>query len=108
MIGLECLLATVGILERSDVIRAFPKRFTSSCNFARSGKGLIGKRLLMVDGGITCHSKHSAHCFVLLYFFLPAFLEENYAKIFSNSGNIVAAKYVEGDETVMRLYFLSR
>lgn len=42
MIGLECLLATVGILERSDVIRAFPKRFTSSCNFARSGKGLIG------------------------------------------------------------------
>ena len=40
MIGLECLLATVGILERSDVIRAFPKRFTSSCNFARSGKGL--------------------------------------------------------------------
>ena len=43
MIGLECLLATVGILERSDVIRAFPKRFTSSCNFARSGKGLTGK-----------------------------------------------------------------
>lgn len=42
------------------------------------------------------------------FFFLPTFLEENYAKIFSNSGNIVAAKYVEGDETVMRLYFLSR
>ena len=29
-------------------------------------------------------------------------------KFFSNSGNIVAAKYVEGDETVMRFYFLSR
>lgn len=62
----------------------------------------------MVDGGITGHSKHPVHCFVLLFFFLPTFLEENYAKIFSNSGNIVAAKYVEGDETVMRLYFLSR
>ena len=49
MISLECLLATVGILERSDVIRAFPKRFTSSCNFARSGKGLTGKSFNLVQ-----------------------------------------------------------
>ena len=44
MIGLECLHATAEISERSDVIRAFPKRSKSSCNFARSAKGLTTKR----------------------------------------------------------------
>ena len=46
MIGLECLHATAEISERSDVIRAFPKRSKSSCNFARSAKGLTGKSCL--------------------------------------------------------------
>ena len=41
MIGLECLHATAGISERSDVIPIrIPKRSKSSCNFALSAPGL--------------------------------------------------------------------
>ena len=72
MIGLECLLATVGILERSDVIRAFPKRFTSSCNFARSGKGLIGKRYPFCFD-VSMHPKESWKDFMLSNFSLDVF-----------------------------------
>ena len=45
MIGLECLHTTAEISERSDVIRAFPKRSKSSCNFARSVKTIKKKSL---------------------------------------------------------------
>ena len=47
MIGLECLHTTAGISERSDVIRAFPKRSTSSCNFARPASGLEHEELVV-------------------------------------------------------------
>ena len=50
MIGLECLHATAEISERSDVIRAFPKRSKSSCNFARSAPGLLNGPFLASKG----------------------------------------------------------
>ena len=55
MIGFECLNATAEISERSDAIRAFPKRSKSSCNFAQSAPGLdheINDQLVILEESV--------------------------------------------------------
>ena len=65
MIGLECLHATAEISERSDVIRAFPKRLKSSCNFARSAPLLNGPFLASKGRAISIQNiQHYQLCII--------------------------------------------
>ena len=112
MIGLECLHTTAGISERSDVIRAFPKRSTSSCNFARSAPGLDhevkhSKRnsisthahvifsIYYVKSNVTCKSTTSSDIFmavVLLH--ETVFQGQSLSQNLINSLNMLIAKQV--------------
>ena len=111
MIGLECLHTTAGISERSDVIRAFPKRSTSSCNFARSAPGLDhevkhSKRnsisthahvifsIYYVKSNVTCKSTSSDIFMAVVLLHETVFQGQSLSQNLINSLNMLIAKQV--------------